>query len=349
MSIARLPGHPTIDVLVARHHKLGLNFPFHSRVHKLQTWSNENTRVFLKREDELRGIGTKIRKYASIIPHVMENKYDEILAVGGLFSNNIVLAAQLFKEHRIPAHYLIRKIASTSNGNQALFKALVSDKECTFISPTHWKDIDLISNDIRTKQKANKKVYLLPEGATTEEAIEGLSTLAYDIIENEKQLQLEFDHIFVDSGTGITASTLISTLQHLDKKATVHVVLLAPSEKEFESRLNKTKDYMEQHIFKQPVPLKMNRVNLHKPTVSPSFGSVNTQLFESIIRFARAEGVLTDPVYNMKTFVTAQEIMKEKGIKGNVLLIHSGGTTSIVSYPTQLQTGLKAVGDNQSS
>jgi 1-aminocyclopropane-1-carboxylate deaminase len=61
----------------------------------------------------------------------------------------------------------------------------------------------------------NRKCYIVPEGAFCKDAIAGASTLALDIIRNESELNIEFDHIFVDSGTGLTAMSLISSFSVL--------------------------------------------------------------------------------------------------------------------------------------
>ena len=60
--------------------------------------------------------------------------------------------------------------------------------------------------------------YIVPEGSFCKEAIVGASTLALDILKNEKELGIEFDHVFVDSGTGMTAMSLIYAFHILSIK-----------------------------------------------------------------------------------------------------------------------------------
>src|ERR1019366_7605954 len=78
------------------------DFVLHSRIHLL----NENIgegHLYIKRDDELNsGItGSKYRKFASLIPFLVQNRFDEVALIGSAQSNNVTGALQLLNENQI--------------------------------------------------------------------------------------------------------------------------------------------------------------------------------------------------------------------------------------------------------
>ena len=68
------------------------------------------------------------------------------------------------------------------------------------------------------------------------------------------------------------------------------------------------------------------------PATAKSFGSTNKTIFEEIRRIAREDGILTDPVYSAKLFLTARQTILNKTLDGNILLIHSGGGLTLSGF-----------------
>lgn len=314
-------------------------YPLHSRVHPLKTFGDAQTPCFIKHEDELGfGIsGFKIRKYSSLIPHLLKNKIEEAILIGGAYSNNIVGLTQLLIENSIqPTLFLHGNTETKKIGNFLLSSLMVPNDSIRWISRDEWPNVQEIAAVYAKKQ--SRRTIIIPEGASMPESLPGALTLALDIIENETQLGKTFDHIFIDSGTGMMACVTLLVFAWLKKETTIHVVLMAEKEAEFLKTLSILKTQFESLIGeKMKLPHVNEKLKLYQPNVGRSFGSTNKTIFREIQRIAQTEGFLTDPVYSVKLFMEARRIVSDEKIKGNCLLIHSGGGLTLMGFQGQLE------------
>jgi 1-aminocyclopropane-1-carboxylate deaminase len=313
-------------------------YPSHSRVHPLKTFGDSQTPCFVKREDELGfGIsGFKIRKYSSLIPHLQKNKIKEAILIGSAYSNNIVGLTQLLIENSIqPTLFLHGDTDTKKIGNFLLSSLMVSNDSIHWIGRDEWPSIQEIAALYAKKQP--KRTMTIPEGASVAESLPGALTLALDIIENEAQLNETFDHIFIDSGTGMMACATVLAFAWLKKTTNFHVVLMAEEEREFLETLFSLNTQFESLIGVQMEwPFVKEKLNLYRPNEGRAFGSTNKTIFDEIRRIMRTEGFLTDPIYSVKLFLKSRRIITNEKIKGNCLLIHSGGGLTLMGFQEQL-------------
>ncbi len=313
-------------------------YPSHSRVHPLKTFGDTQTPCFVKREDELGfGIsGFKIRKYSSLVPHLLANKIKEAILIGGAYSNNIVGLTQLLIENSIqPTLFLHGDTDTKKIGNFLLSSLMVSNDSIHWISRDEWPNVQ--EKAALYAKKQSKRTVIIPEGASVPESLPGALTLALDIIENERQSNITFEHIFIDSGTGMMACATVLAFAWLNKETNIHVVLMAEEEKEFLETLSTINTQFESLIGGQMKWLFVKeKLKLYRPHVSRAFGSTNKTIFDEIGRIMRTEGFLTDPVYSVKLFLESRRIITQENIKGNCLLIHSGGGLTLMGFQEQL-------------
>lgn len=310
-------------------------YPYHSRVHPLKTFGQN---CFVKRDDELGfGIsGSKVRKYLSLIPYLLKNHVQEAIVIGGANSNNVLGLVQLLIENSIqPTLFLLGAEPSPPQGNYLLTSLFIPQESIQWIEHGDWKDVEPLAQQYADNQP--HQTMIVPEGAFMTEALPGALTLALDILQNEENLGLQFDHIFLDAGTGLTAITTVLAFTALEKPITTHVVLMAEDEKSFLEKLLRFKIFFEgltgTKIEKHEIT---KRIKLHVPFTAKSFGSTNQQIFQEIHRIAVEEGFLTDPVYTAKLFLTFRHVLSEGQIKGNSLVVHSGGGLSLMGFQEQL-------------
>jgi 1-aminocyclopropane-1-carboxylate deaminase/D-cysteine desulfhydrase-like pyridoxal-dependent ACC family enzyme len=311
------------------------NFILHSRIHPLKRYivASPNRRVFLKRDDELSsGItGSKYRKFASLVPHLLQEKYDEVLLIGSSQSNNVVGLVQLLIENGIPYRLLLLEANEEKLiGNRIWLKLLSGDAEnIDWLTRVQWTDANKIADKYRQEQAQDgKRIFIIREGAAVPEALPGAMTLAEDILRNEKESDLTFQHIFIDSGTGMSAIGLLSGLNKAGiKDKTIHITLIAGSEAEFWKRhefiTGSTTGYV-------------GEIQFHQPAIAPSFGSMTTAVLNEVKAIAKLEGILVEPVYTAKHFYTAKKIIETGNLKGNILIINSGGALGLSGFMNKL-------------
>ncbi|MEZ4824874.1 MAG: pyridoxal-phosphate dependent enzyme [Bacteroidia bacterium] len=302
-----------------------------TRIHPLKTFSTPEALVLVKREDESGfGIsGCKKRKYASLIPFLRENHIRKAVLTGGSHSNHLPGIVQLLRENQIQPELLVKKNHHSSlKGNSFLLHLLTTPDEITWVSSSGWKDVETLAEN-RVKA-AGFSAFFIPEGGSCEPALPGAMTLMADIERNETESGLQFDHIFIDSGTGLVAAALVIMNHILSRKTQIHVVLIAGDEQAFHSTLHKAGKWAEQLTGKQLGEIVFP--NVHLPDTGKSFGSTNATVFAETKRLAEEEGILTDPVYTTKLFMTARTAITTLPCRGNVLIIHSGGGTGLMGW-----------------
>ena len=306
-----------------------------SRIHRLHFKTVPDQQIFVKREDELGfGIsGAKLRKYQSLIPYLKQQNARSALVVGGAYSNNVLSLCQVLIENTIqPFLFLKGKGPPCLQGNFLLTRLFVPADHICWIEPRQWEQVLPLIED---KQfQFPQPTVIIPEGACMEAALPGVATLALDILRNQSQLGEDFDHIFIEAGTGLAAIGLILGLGYVLKRTIhIHVVLLADTQEIFLEKLHAFHTCF-RTLVQEEVPCFSRTVTCHfyTPSTAKSFGAVNGQVLHTIKKIAREEGFLTDPIYSAKLFFEAFRIIEDKGLKGNILITHSGGALTLMGF-----------------
>lgn len=301
---------------------------YQSRVHRLPSCDTRQARIWVKREDESGfGIsGCKKRKFASLLPYLKLQKISTVGLIGGARSNHVVGLLQLLREARLSVRLFLREDhAPARGGNAFLMRLLRREEEIQWISKAQWPEVGSIAQDWLDQQ--TERNYLVPEGGFCAPALPGLATLLYDIEGNEQELS--FSHIFVDSGTGFTAATLLLLNAMRKRKTQIQVVRTAGSEAFLHAQVGTTSQWLTQ-LTGQAISVPDLRT--YPSCTARAFGSVNRTVKATVERFAREEGVLCDPIYTAKLFLTAEQEVKAQALQGDVLWIHGGGGTGLLGF-----------------
>lgn len=292
-----------------------------SRVHPL----NSIPDTWILREDESGfGIsGTKRRKMASLIPWLQQHQIDQVAVIGGANSNHVVAVALALNEAKIRVQgFLLEGREGPKRGNAMLASLLIPEEQITRISRSDWTDVEQMATEWATAQNGN--VYVIPEGGNCLPSVPGAATLVYAWALSEPD---RFQHVWLDAGTGLTAATAILMSGALSWSGTIHVVLTAGNETSFSVQLEQTSDWWKACFGIEAQPCKFE---LHIPPTAKSFGSVNATVWQEVTKIAREEGILADPVYTAKLFLTLKQEMGS--FPGRHLVIHGGGGTGMMGF-----------------
>lgn len=302
-----------------------------TRIHSLRSFCTPFADVFVKREDDSGfGIsGCKRRKYASLIYFLVEKNIHKVALAGGSHSNHLPGILQILREKGIAPHLFVKVAHDTAlSGNRLLLDLLTRPEEITWISSQLWPGVEKIAK--KWVIENGPDTFFIPEGGSCEQALPGALSLMVDILRNEAESGVTFDHIFIDSGTGLIAAALAMMNHLLKRKTQIHVVLIAGDPAYFTQKLIETQSWTE--TLTGYTLEKVSAPEYHIPLTGKSFGSVNSAIFAETRKLAIEEGLLTDPVYTTKLFMTASEVIRGNSLRGNTLIVHSGGGTGLMGW-----------------
>lgn len=301
-----------------------------TRVHRLREFADVSAEVWVKREDESGFVlsGCKKRKYASLLPY-LRTQGREVIVIGGANSNHVVAFCSLLREAGLPCRLFLKTgHASATSGNGLLRHLLTDEAEIRWVSPQDWPQVEALA------QMECPDSLIIPEGGTHPAALPGACTLWLDILRNERDIDVTFDHIFIDSGTALVAGTLLGMKQWHRPTTMLHVVLTAGDEAFFHTQYARFQQWA-QDLWENSF-LPATHFTLHRPATARSFGSVNATILAETKRLAQTHGLITDPVYTTKLFFTARKVMEADRMTGRVLVVHSGGGAGLMGFGERL-------------
>lgn len=313
-------------------------YPSHSRIHRIKNFSDCSNRhcIYIKRDDELGfGLsGSKVRKYLTLIPFLVNSGFKEAVLIGSLNSNHILSLIQLIIENSIQPKLFLRGDPKRPFCGNGLYTHLFVKGECIkWFSKTDWKNVENEANEY--VRSLPYKSIVVPEGGNLTQSLYGALSLPLDIIKNEKEHDLEFDRIFIDSGTGLMAIALILGFAFLKKKSRIQVLLIAGNETDFLRNLKNHFDFFTRWMPCE-IPFPTN-FELHKVEKNNGFGKTNPSLFKFIGYIAKTEGFLTDPIYSAKLLIESFEIIEKRFLHERVLIMHSGGAMTLAGFQDKIR------------
>lgn len=335
--------HEKLDILKSCLAKVGhYDYPFQSRVHPLRSFPDN---CFVKRDDELGfGLtGSKVRKLRTLIPALKRRGIKKAIVLGGAHSNNVLGMLQLLIENGItPILFLLGNPDCEIRGTHLLIRMLADESMIHWIPRGCWPHVAEMANNLA--MELNEKEHttiVIPEGCAMPEAMPGAATLALDLLRNEMESKLIFDHVFLDAGTGFQAAATLLAYAFLEKTTVFTVVSMADSRTEFNQNLKISHGMFESWLgMEGPLP---NNYEFIHPFSAKSFGSVNKMVLESLLNMSRMEGIFVDPIYTAKLFDTARHVLNNKSKNGNTLIVHSGGGLALTGFQSMLADKIKDI------
>ena len=257
--------------------------------------------------------GNKWRKLKYNVEKAIHNKNEGILTFGGAFSNHLIAAAKAGFNYGLKTVGIVRGEELHTQSNAIL-------KACNDFG----MQLEFISRD--AYRRRNEKSFLadwhtrfpnywfVPEGGANFYGAIGCQEII-------KAADQQYDHIYVASGTGTTATGILSaTIQ----ETRVHAVSVLKG------------DFLKEEISKllwymlandEAVNLYMDRLELNTTSHFGGYSKTKPELFGLIRSFYDQTGIPLEPVYTgkvlhaLKTDYLGGRIHRDD----RVLFVHSGG------------------------
>jgi D-cysteine desulfhydrase len=316
--------------------KLSLaNFP--TRIEKLERLTKElnGPNIYIKRDDQtgMEWSGNKVRKLEYSVKEALNKGCNSLITCGGNQSNHCRATAAVAAKLGLECCLVLRGSKNSPvEGNLFLDKLLGA--ETKFITPEEYSSRrnEIMKEIALDKEKAGHKPYIIPEGASNGIGSFGYYNAMLEIIEQEKEMNLQFDAIAIAVGSGGTYSGLLLAKQLENHKAVLAGYLVGGSISYFTEEI--------QSIFrgislyaKNEIKPRQAEINFIDNYIGPGYGLNTPEQLTFIKHLAQLEGVVMDNVYTGKAMhglVSDIKKGKYQGMK-NILFIHTGGLFELFS------------------
>lgn len=301
-------------------------------IEKLEKLSAElGTEIFVKRDDQtgFEWSGNKIRKLEFLAHDALEKGATCLVTMGGVQSNHCRATAALAAKLGMRCVLFLRGEAPPKAMSNNLLDRLFGAEIFYLTNEQYYEGIGelrlLMDQQIRAQ---GGKTYFIPEGGSN-----GLGAFGYAEAFRETCAQAEpFDTIIVAHGSGGTQAGLVLGKLLAEKEnpryqdTRIVGVNVCYDQKE---SFRLVKDVLWAAIQEQRLPLSFAAADIEvlDGFVGLGYAKSSREELELILKVARMEGLLLDPVYTGKAFHGMYKSLKaDRAAFGKrVLFIHTGG------------------------
>jgi D-cysteine desulfhydrase len=301
---------------------------------KLERLSAElGVELWVKRDD-LTGLletGNKIRKLEFLVGEALAQRADTLITCGTLQSNccravsavaaRLGLTAMLALKGTPPAEY---------DGNLLLDRLLGA--QVRYCSDDEWEKVDQVMQEMAGQARAaGRTPYVIPESGATVVGALGYFTCGQEIAQQVRHGAPDFDTIAITAFSGGSQAGLLMAKQLTGLKAQILSIPIAWEADRVRSYVG---DVIDQARRRWSLAVQVPReIELLDGYQGAGRAEVRQEDLAMVLRVARAEGIILDPVYTAKAFAgLLDHIKREPGSLGRrICFIHTGGVFSI--YP----------------
>jgi D-cysteine desulfhydrase len=306
---------------------------------KLERLSAElGIEMWVKRDD-LTGLletGNKIRKLEFLIGEALAQNADTLITCGTLQSNccrcvaavaaRLGLRSVLALKGERPAEY---------DGNLLLDRMLGADiRYCT---NAEWAKIDEVLQDLAARERARGHVpYVIPESGATVVGALGYLACGQELAEQVRHGAPSFDTVVITAFSGGSQAGLLMAKQIAGLRADIVSVPIAWEGVRVRSYVV---DVIERARQRYGLPVNPPReVRILDGYQGAGRAEIRREDFEMVMRLARLEGVILDPVYTAKAFAGVLDTLGRdpKALGRRVCFVHTGGVFSVFPYRSAL-------------
>ena len=295
-----------------------LNLPSHLEAFSHPQLDERGISLFIKRDDLIHPdiSGNKWRKLRYNIQECQHRRKEGVITFGGAYSNHLVATASACKLAGLKSIGLVRGDELNSESNESLKACTEFGMELHFLERAEYELRESKEYCAAVRQEFDG-FYLVPEGGANYYGMIGCQEIL-------KEIDLEFDDLYVAQGTSTTSCGL---LMGLKENQCLHVV---PALKGYQS-----KEEMQKLILANGLPSvwfedKFGQVQIHDRAHFGGYAKVNDELINFMQDFHAWSGIKLDPIYTAKVaFELWQNVLNGELDGKTLIFLHTGGLQGI--------------------
>jgi D-cysteine desulfhydrase len=306
---------------------------------KLERLSEEiGVELWVKRDD-LTGLlesGNKVRKLEFLIGDALAQNADTLITCGTLQSNCCRSVSAVAARLGLRAMLALKGEPPTEpDGNHLLDRLLGA--EIRYCSDSEWEQIDEVLSELAMRaRRAGRVPYIIPESGATVVGALGYVVCGQEIASQIAHGAPDFDTIAITAFSGGSQAGLLMAKQLTGLRAEVVSIPIAW---EADRVRDYVTDVIDQAQRRYGLPVE---VPGEIPILDGCQGAGRTEVrpaeLETVVRLARREGIVLDPVYTAKAFNGLLNALQHSpGALGRrVCFVHTGGIFSVFPFRHEL-------------
>jgi D-cysteine desulfhydrase len=221
------------------------------------------------------------------------------------------------------------------DGNLLLDRMLGADVQ--YCSRAEWARIDEVLEDLAARERARGRVpYVIPESGATVVGALGYLACGQELAAQVRHGAPDFDTVLITAFSGGSQAGLLMARQLAGLRADIVSVPIA-------WEASRVRDYVVDVIdrarrrYGLPVD-RPREVRILDGYQGAGRAEIRREDFEMVLRLARLEGLIFDPVYTAKAFGGVLDTLKRdpKAFGRRVCFVHTGGVFSVFPYRSAL-------------
>ncbi|HVG79301.1 MAG TPA: D-cysteine desulfhydrase family protein [Patescibacteria group bacterium] len=306
---------------------------------KLERLSAElGLELWLKRDDftGLLETGNKIRKLEFLVGDALAHGADTLITCGTLQSNCCRAVAAVSARLGLRAVLALKgDRPSEYDGNLLLDQLLgATIRYCT---DTEWDKVDEVLEDMAARERAaGHKPYVIPESGATAVGALGYLACGQEIAQQIRHGAPDFDSIVITAFSGGSQAGLLMAKQLTGLRAEILSVPIAWEGPRVQAYVSETIETARRRWgLAVNVPAEVRLLDGYQGV---GRAEVRKEEFDVLLRLARLEGIVLDPVYTAKAFGGLLDFLNRyPGRLGRrVCFIHTGGVFSVFPFRDSL-------------
>lgn len=287
---------------------------------------DDKNKYFIKRDDltDFGLGGNKARKMEFFLKDIMNKGCDYVVTYGSVESNHCRITSMA--SARIGMKQLLILAGSkedfTYSGNDLIYCLTGANIKFCGVNEVSYT----IEYEIEKLKKKGYNPYFIPGGGHGSCGTHAYVQAYEEIKQQSAEIGVDFDYIFIASGTGTTQAGLIAGKEILSgNENIVGISISRRAKRGFEIIRESIEAYYRELNIKALV--QEGDIILNDLYIGAGYGDVYKEVVCSIREMLNRNSIILDPIYTGKAFYGMCQFIKENNIENkNVLFIHTGGT-----------------------
>ncbi|MCM3570271.1 D-cysteine desulfhydrase family protein [Neobacillus mesonae] len=282
--------------------------------------------LYLKRDDftGTEVSGNKVRKLEFSVQDALQKGCDTLITAGGIQSNHCRATAAVAAKLGLGCDLVIRgEIPTRFEGNLFMDKALGARVHLIPLEESREEKMDAIVKNLKGQ---GYKPYVIPVGASNAVGSLGYAAAMEEISRQESSLGIHFDEIVIAVGSGGTYAGLWYANQKQGAHRKIHGFAVDHNTEVFVEIITEILNEMYDNAGLR-APKEYNDILINDQYIGDGYAKSRPDELAFIMKIARENGFLLDPVYTGKAFYGLVSEIQKGSFKDakNILFIHTGG------------------------